>query len=86
MADRKAKRADKKMLKCSAAGGAAKIEKHVLAIAGIKPAADPQMNVSLELRADYVIDLRERHDRGPLPNVTIEGAGAVIVDAKPARD
>jgi hypothetical protein len=33
--------------------------KHVLAIAGIKPAAEPQVSVNLEIRAGYVIDLRD---------------------------
>lgn len=34
--------------------------KHVLGIAGIKPAADAQVSVNIELKAGYVIDLSER--------------------------
>ena len=52
--------------------------KFSLGVAGIKPAADAQVNVNFALRAGYVIDLRDRADRGPLPAVTIGGAGAVI--------
>jgi hypothetical protein len=61
--------------------------KFSLGVAGIKPAADAQLNVNLDLRAGYVIDLRDRNDRGPLPAVTIDGddAGATIVDAKPVE-
>jgi hypothetical protein len=33
--------------------------KHVLAIAGIKPSADAQVSVNIELKAGYVIDLSE---------------------------
>ena len=36
------------------------------------------VNVGVELRAGYVIDLRERADRGPLPPIKIDGAGTVI--------
>jgi hypothetical protein len=58
--------------------------KFSLGVAGIKPASDAvSVNVGLELRAGYVIDLRDRADRGPLPDVTIDGAGTVVVDAKP---
>ena len=42
------------------------------------------VNVGVQV-AGYVIDLRERDDRGPLPNVTLDGAGAVVVDAKPSE-
>jgi hypothetical protein len=59
--------------------------KFSLGVAGIKPAADAQVNVNLEMRAGYVIDLRDRQDRGPLPNVTIDGAGATVVDEKPVE-
>jgi hypothetical protein len=42
--------------------------KFSLGVAGIKPASDAvSVNVGLELRAGYVIDLRDRADRGPLP-------------------
>lgn len=33
--------------------------KHVLAIAGIKPVAEPQVSVNIDVRAGYVIDLSE---------------------------
>jgi hypothetical protein len=39
------------------------------------------VNVGVRV-AGYVIDLRDRDD-GPLANVTIDGAGAVVVDTKP---
>jgi len=52
--------------------------KHVLAIAGIKPAADAQVNVNLELRAGYVISLEERD--GPAAKI-ISGV-AEVIDAK----
>jgi hypothetical protein len=59
--------------------------KFSLGVAGIKPASDNvSVNVGVQV-AGYVIDLRDRDDRGPLPNVTIDGAGAVIVDAKPVE-
>jgi hypothetical protein len=54
--------------------------KFSLGVAGIKPASDP-VNVTIGQVAGYVIDLRERDERGgPLPNVTIDGAGGVVVD------
>jgi hypothetical protein len=59
--------------------------KFSLGVAGIKPAADSQVNIDLEIRAGYVIDLRE-NDRSPLPNVTIDGAGGVVVDEAKAID
>ena len=33
--------------------------KHVLAIAGIKPAADPNVNLNVSVKAGYILDLRE---------------------------
>jgi hypothetical protein len=37
--------------------------------------------------AGYVIDLRERSDRSPLPRLTIDGAAGVVVDeAKPIQN
>lgn len=41
--------------------------KHVLAIAGIKPAADAQVSVNIDIKAGYVIDLSE-----PIPMKHIE--------------
>jgi hypothetical protein len=40
--------------------------RHTLAIAGIKPAADPNVNFNVEIRAGYVIDLGERGDERPM--------------------
>jgi hypothetical protein len=58
--------------------------KFSLGVAGIRPAPDAvSVNVGVQV-AGYVIDLRERSERGgALPNVTIDGAGATIIDAKP---
>jgi hypothetical protein len=59
--------------------------RHIQACAGIKPAADANMSVSIELKAGYVIDLSGRKPRGELGvNVTEYEAGRVI-DAKPAE-
>jgi hypothetical protein len=53
--------------------------KFALGVAGIKHASDAvNVNVGVKV-AGYVIDLRE-NDRSPLPNVTIDGAGGVVVD------
>jgi len=52
-----------------------------LATAGIKPASDAQFTVNLDLPAGYVLDLREHIDRSP--SVAIDGAGGIVVDAKP---
>lgn len=38
--------------------------KHLLGIAGIAPANSPQVNVNIELKAGYVIDLSGRNRRG----------------------
>jgi hypothetical protein len=48
--------------------------KHVLAIAGIKPVADAQLNVNIELKAGYVIDLSE-------PNRAERSAAFTQIDA-----
>jgi hypothetical protein len=40
------------------------------------------VNVGVELRAGYVIDLRERDDRSPLPKIA-EGEAGAVIDAKP---
>jgi hypothetical protein len=58
--------------------------KFSLGVAGIKPAVDAQVNVNLELRAGYVIDLRDRDDRAPPAKVIDHEAGQVI-DAKPVE-
>jgi hypothetical protein len=47
--------------------------KFTLGVAGIKPAADAQVSVNIEVKAGYVIDLSERD---PAPK-TIEHAAAV---------
>jgi hypothetical protein len=41
------------------------------------------VNVGIAV-AGYVIDLRERSDRGPMPKVAIDGAAGAVIDAKPA--
>ncbi len=43
---------------------AAEMTKHTLAIAGIKPASDAQVNVNLEVRAGYVICLTDPNAAG----------------------
>ncbi len=43
--------------------------KHVLAIAGIKPTADAQVSVNIDIKAGYVIDLTDEPKR---PAITIE--------------
>ena len=61
--------------------------RHVLATAGIKPAADPNINLNVEVRAGYVIDLRdddERRDAVPQRDGTAHpGDGARDVSPKP---
>lgn len=37
--------------------------KHMLAIAGIKPAADAQVSVNIDLKAGFVIDLSEQQHK-----------------------
>ena len=60
--------------------------KFSLGVAGIKPATEPMsVNVGVQV-AGYVIDLRERDDRSPLPAVKIDGAGGVVVDGAKAID
>jgi hypothetical protein len=50
-----------------------------LGVAGIKPVADAQVNVNLELRAGYVISLEERDE---LAAKIVSGQ---VIDAKPAE-
>jgi hypothetical protein len=59
--------------------------KFSLGVAGIKPAADAQVNVNLELRAGYILDLREPDDR-TAPAKMIEHEAGQVIDAKPASD
>jgi hypothetical protein len=55
--------------------------KFSLGVAGIKPAADNvSVNIGLELKAGYVIDLSERGQ----PEMKIVGGVAKVIDAKPA--
>jgi pantoate kinase len=44
--------------------------KHVLAIAGIKPTADAQVSVNIDIKAGYVIDLSNEDKRPPIIDVT----------------
>jgi hypothetical protein len=45
--------------------------KHMLAIAGIKPSADAQVSVNIDIKAGYVIDLTDEPKRGPVEMRTI---------------
>lgn len=49
--------------------------KHVLALAGIKPSPDTQVSVNIELKAGYVIDLRDEVGMSHTPTI----------DAKPLK-
>lgn len=51
---------------------------HLLSIAGHKPAANTQVSVSVDVRAGYVLDLREPGERGSGAQLT--HAHTVIVD------
>jgi hypothetical protein len=44
--------------------------KHMLAIAGIKPTADAQVSVNIDIKAGYVIDLTDAPKPGPMIDVT----------------
>lgn len=59
----------------------ADVSRHVLAIAGIKPVAEPSVNLNVELRAGYVIDLSGRR---PLRESGVGNAGAPALPAPPA--
>jgi hypothetical protein len=54
--------------------------KFSLGVAGIKPPADAQVNVNLEFRAGYVLDLREYDE----PAAKIVGGEAKVIGAMPA--
>jgi hypothetical protein len=54
----------------------------VLALPGIKPAADAQVNVNLEFRAGYVIDLSGRDNRAERAKI-VDSAAGEAVDATP---
>jgi hypothetical protein len=54
--------------------------KYSLGVAGIKPPADAQVNVNLELRAGYVISLEERDE--PAAKIV----SGQVVDEKPAGE
>jgi hypothetical protein len=49
------------------------VAKHVLAIAGHKPRAEAQVSVNIDIKAGYVIDLREPEERGQSPTQRIAG-------------
>ena len=54
--------------------------KHVLAIAGIKPAADAQVSVNIDIKAGYVIDLTDAPHK---PMITIDGThNGITLDAE----
>jgi hypothetical protein len=44
--------------------------KHTLAIEGIKPTADAQVSVNIDIKAGYVIDLTDKPGVGPMIDVT----------------
>ena len=44
--------------------------KHMLAISGIKPTADAQVSVNIDIKAGYVIDLTDEVKRPPMIDVT----------------
>lgn len=48
----------------------ADMSKHVLAIGGIKPTADAQVSVNIDIKAGYVIDLTDEARRPPMIDVT----------------
>jgi len=48
----------------------ADVSKHTLAIAGIKPRADAQVSVNIDIKAGYVIDLTDEPKRPPMIDVT----------------
>ena len=56
--------------------------KFSLGVAGIKPAADANVSVSIELKAGYVIDLSE--PGAPAPKII--GGVAEVIDAKPTTE
>jgi ParB-like chromosome segregation protein Spo0J len=55
--------------------------KFSLGVAGIKPPADAQVNVNIDVKAGYVIDLSEPGE----PAAKIVGGEANVIDAKPAE-
>jgi len=44
--------------------------KHILAIEGIKPRADAQVSVNIDIKAGYVIDLTDETKQPPMIDVT----------------
>jgi hypothetical protein len=56
----------------------ADVSKHTLAIAGIKPTADAQVSVNIDIKAGYVIDLTD----APVsrPNTLLDGRSNDIND------
>ena len=57
--------------------------KFSLGVAGVKPAADASVNVNIELKAGYVIDLSER-DEPPVAKLVNDVAK--VIDAEPAAE
>ena len=55
--------------------------KYSLGVAGIKPAPEASVNVNIELKAGYVIDLSERDE----PAAKIVSGAAQVIDAKPVE-
>jgi hypothetical protein len=57
--------------------------RHIQACAGIKPAADANMSVSIELKAGYVIDLSGRNPGDRAGAKVIEYEAGRVIGAKP---
>jgi hypothetical protein len=58
------------LVDCDSNATAFDASKHILAIAGIKPAADAQVSVNIDIKAGYVIDLTDDRKAGPMIDVT----------------
>ena len=56
---------------------------HVLGVSGIAPANQPQVNVNIDVKAGYVIDLREPEEIAADKAKVIDGT---VIDAKPIGD
>jgi hypothetical protein len=50
------------LIDCDSSSTRFDASKHVLAIAGIKPTADAQVSVNIDIKAGYVIDLTRKRD------------------------
>jgi hypothetical protein len=55
---------------------------HVLGVSGIAPANQPQVNVNVELRAGYVIDLSEPGQPARIVGGVVDTPATKVIDAK----